>query len=155
MFRCLLKVEVWIQILIQYVWTSYTQSQNIAHFVAFPFLPFPQIYATCTRPIQQIISSYGLIGNYTSFKMIPNTTYIVLILKKYNRSKSSFLTLYAGNIFRWSLSCLFEEKKHYLCQYCMLQWSWDMHQVNKILVVISYKWTIMDNQCIIIHTTLS
>ena len=78
------------------------------------YLTLPQIYATCTRPIQEIISSiyYGMIGNYPSFKMIPNTTYIVLILKKYNRSKSSLLTLCAGNIiFRWR-RCVYIKQKN-------------------------------------------
>ena len=46
MFRCPLKVEVGIQILIQCVWT-YTQSQTIAHFATFPFWPFPpHVYQT-------------------------------------------------------------------------------------------------------------
>ena len=111
MFRCLLKVEVWIQILIQCVWTSYTQSQNIAHFATFPFWPFPKFTPPAHAPFKKLYQvCYGLIGTYPSFNMIPNTTYIVLILKKYNRSKSSLLTLCAGNIFRWRW-CVYLKKK--------------------------------------------
>ena len=111
MFRCLLKVEVWIQILIQCVWTSYTQSQNIAHFATFSFWPFPKFTPPAHAPFKKSYQVYyGMIGNYPSFNMIPNTTYIVLILKKYNRSKSNLLTLCAGNIiFRWR-RCVYIKK---------------------------------------------
>ena len=118
MFRCLLKVEVWIKILIQCVWTSYTQSQNIAHFATFLFLPFPIFTPPAHAPFKKSYHvNYGLIGNFPSFKMIPNTTYIVLILKKYNWSKSSLLTLCAGNIFCWRW-CVYKNKTkqtYYLC----------------------------------------
>ena len=117
MLRCLLKVEVWIQILIQCVWTSYTQSQNIAHFATFPFWPFPKFTPLAHALFKKSYQvCYGLIGNYPSFKMIPNTTYTVLILKKYNQSESSLFTLCAGNMFRWRW-CVYkkkEKKKHVL-----------------------------------------
>ena len=68
----------------------------------FLFWPFPTFTPPAHAPFKKSYKvCYGLIGNYPSFKMIPNTTYIVLILKKYNRSKSWLLTLCAGNIFRW------------------------------------------------------
>ena len=157
MFRCLLKVEVWIKILIQCVWTSYTQSPNIAHFETFIFLPFPKFTPPAHTPFKKSYQiCYGLIGNYPSFKMIPNTTYIVLVFKKYNRSKSSLLTLWAGNIFRWRW-CVYKKTKtqmYYVCQYCVVQCSWDM-QGTKYLVVVLCKWTILDNKCINIHTALS
>ena len=93
--------------------TSYTQSQNIAHFATFPFWPFPKFTPPAHAPFKKSYQVYyGMIGNYPSFKMIPNTTYIVLILKKYNRSKSSLLTLCAGNIiFRWR-GCVYIKKKN-------------------------------------------
>ena len=87
----------------------YTQSQNIAHCATFPFLPFPKFTPPAHAPFNKLLC-YALIGNYPSFKMIPNTTYIVPILKKYNRPKSSFLTLCAGNIFRWRW-CVYYLKK--------------------------------------------
>ena len=152
MFRCLLKVEVWIQILIQCVWTSYTQSQNIAHFATFPFWPFPKFTPPAHAPFKKSYQVYyGMIGNYPSFKMIPNTTYIVLILKKYNRSKSNLLTLCAGNIiFRWR-RCVYI-KKNYANIVCSNEA--EIMQVKKYLVVILCKWKILDNKCTNIHTVL-
>ena len=86
MFRCLLKVEVWNQIFIQCVWTSYSQSQIIANFATFLFWPFPKFTPPAHAPFKKSYHVYsGSIGNYPSFKLIPNTTYIVLFLKKYNR----------------------------------------------------------------------
>ena len=79
--------------------TKCTQSQNITPFATFPFWPYPPVTPPAHAPFNKSYQvCYGLIGNYPSFKMIPNTTYIVLILKKYNRSKSSFLTFCAGYI---------------------------------------------------------
>ena len=97
----------------------YTQSQNIAHFATFPFWPFPKF----TPPAHALFKKsyqvyYGMIGNYPSFKMIPNTTYIVLILKKYNRSKSNKFAYFVC----WEYNISLKKK---LCQYCVLQWSWD------------------------------
>ena len=157
MFRCFLKVEVWIQIMMQCVWLSYTQSRNIAHFATFPFWPFPKFTPPAHAPFNKSYQvCYALIGNYPSFKVISNTTYIVLILKKYNRSKSSFLTLCDGNIFRWRWCVKKKKKKNkdYLCQYCLLQWSWDIQVTKYLVVILICKWTILDNECINIHTAI-
>ena len=100
MFRCLLKVEVYLvndyefkssNYLYKHHQVLYTQSQNISHYFGnISCLTLPQIYDTFKSFKKQ---------KKKSFKMIPNTTYIVLSLRKYNRSKSSFLTVCAGYIF--------------------------------------------------------
>ena len=71
LFRCVLNVEVWIQILIQCVWPSYTQSQNITHFATFPLWPLPKFTPPAHAPFNKSYQvCYALIGNYPSFKMI-------------------------------------------------------------------------------------
>ena len=51
------------------------------------FLPFPKFTTPAHAPFKKSYRIYyGLIGNYPSFKMIPNTTYILFLFKKiYNR----------------------------------------------------------------------
>ena len=71
----------------------------LQHFLFNPSPNLRHLHTPHSRNPYQVC--YGLIGNNPSFKIIPNTAYTVLILKKYNRSKSSLLTLCAGNIFRW------------------------------------------------------
>ena len=152
MFRCLLKVEVWIQILIQCVWTSVIYPNP--KYRSFPFWPFPKFTPPTHAPFNKSYQvCYALIGNYPSFKMIPNTTYIVLILKKYNRSKSSFLTVLG--IYFVEDGAFIKKKKNVLfmqilCAPMKLRYAGD-----KYLVVILCKWTILDNKCINIHTALS
>ena len=129
------------------IWTSYTQSQNIAHFATFPFWPFPSFTPPAHAPFKKSYQlCYGLIGNYPSFKMIPNTTYIVLILKKYNRSKSSLLTLCAGNIFRWRWCVNKKRRKKEEGLFMPILFApmeLRYMQVTKYLVVIVCKWTIL------------
>ena len=74
----------------------------LQHFLFWAFPTFtPPAHASFNKSYQVW---NGLIRNYPSFKVIPNTTNIVLILEKYNRSKSSFLTFCAGYRFSCWLS---------------------------------------------------
>ena len=144
MFRCLLKVEVWIQILIQCVWASYTQSQNIAHFATFLFWPFPKFTPPVHAPFKNSYHVYyGLIGNYPSLKMIPNTAYIVLIFKNIIDKCRVCLRCVLGIYIRWR-RCVKKQVLFMpmLCAPMKLRYAGD-----KILVILC-KWTILDNKCI-------
>ena len=49
----------------------------------FFFLPFPKFTTPAHAPFKKSYRIYyGLIGNYPSFKMIPNATYILFLFKK-------------------------------------------------------------------------
>ena len=87
---------LWLQLLKQFVRTSSSIPKAKISLILQHFLFDPS--STFTPPAHTPFNKvcYGLIGNYPRFKMIPNTTYIVLILKKYNRLKSSFFTFCAG-----------------------------------------------------------
>ena len=86
--------------------------------------------------------------------MIPNATYIVLILKNIivqSRVNFAYFVCWEYNI---SLKTVrLYKKKNYANIVCSNEA--EIMQVKKYLVVILCKWKILDNKCTNIHTVLS